>query len=296
MRIKKYVFSLFIISVIFFSMNPITAFADSPVTSTDFYKAYMDVNIVKTAEEKGIIDQEIANYLYSSKNPIDVKASVINALGWKYEGKSNAENYVKLMYSSDIDKLDVDSLSGDEIFCISYMMALDDYFHVDKALLLMEKAYKKNNTSFTIAIIRSILKGQTALDDGNWGRVWFNTENVLNDETFVRDMKQEAIDNIVEYMKLYEKYLTDKPNTNAVVNRLEDNDRYSTAVEISKYGYSGQSYYAIIATGDDFPYALSDAPLAKKYNAPILLTNKEKMPEATISELKRLQVWIMHFH
>lgn len=245
MRIKKYVFSLFIIGVIFFSMNPITVFADSPITSTDFYKAYMDVNIVKTAEEKGVIDQEIANYLYSSKNPIDVKAAVINALGWKYEGKSNAENYVKLMYSNDIDKLDVDSLSGDEIFCISYMMALDDYFHVDKALILMEKAYEKNNNSFTIAIIRSILKGQTALDDGNWGRVWFNTENVLNDKTFVKDMKQEAIDNIVEYMKLYEEYLTDKPNTNAVVNRLASNDCYRTAVEISKYGYSGQSDYLL---------------------------------------------------
>jgi putative cell wall-binding protein len=289
MRIRKYVFSLFIIGVMFFSMNPITVFADSPITSTDFYKAYMDVNIVKTAEEKGVIDQEIANYLYSGKNPIDVKAAVINGLGWKYEGKSNAENYVKLMYSNDIDKLDVDSLSGDEIFCISYMMALDDYFHVDKALSLMDKAFEKNDTSFTIAIIRSVLKGQVAMHT-NWGMVWFNTENVLNDKTFVKDMKQEAIDNIVEYMKLYEKYLTDKPNRNAVVNRLASNDRYSTAVEISKYGYSGQSDYAIIATGDDFPEALSAAPLAKKYNAPILLTDKDQMPEATISELKRLLV------
>lgn len=290
MRIKKYVFSLFIIGVIFFSMNPTTVFADSPVTSTDFYKAYINVDIVKTAKEKGVIDQEIANYLYSSKNPIDVKAAVINAMGWKYEGKNNAENYVKLMYSKDIDKLDVDSLSGNEIFCISYMMALDDYFHVDKALSLMEKAYEKNNTSFTIAIIRSVLKGQVVLNNGNWGMIWFNTENVLNDKTLVKDMRQEAIDNIVGYMKSYEEYLTDKPNTKAVLNRLAGNDRYSTAVEISKYGCSGQSGYAILATGNDFPDALSAAPLAKKYNAPILLTNKDKMPEVTISELKRLQV------
>lgn len=81
MHIKKYVFSLFIISVIFFSMNPVTVFADSPITSTDFYRAYTDVSIVKTAKEKGVMDKEIANYLHSSKNPIDVKAAVINALG-----------------------------------------------------------------------------------------------------------------------------------------------------------------------------------------------------------------------
>ncbi|WP_258049850.1 hypothetical protein [Clostridium weizhouense] len=206
MCIKKYIFSLFIIVAMFFSMNPITAFADSPVTSTDFYKAYIDIDMVKTAKEKGVIDEEIANYLYSSKNPIDVKAAVINALGWKFEGKNNAENYVKLMYSSDIDKLDIDSLSGDEIFCISYMMALDDYFHVDKALLLMEKAYEKNNTNFTIALIQSILKGQASIENGNWGLIWVNTKNVLNDKTLVKDMKQEAIDSIVEYMKLYKEY------------------------------------------------------------------------------------------
>ena len=206
MCIKKYIFSLFIIVAMFFSMNPINAFADSPVTSTDFYKAYIDIDMVKTAKEKGVIDEEIANYLYSSKNPIDVKAAVINALGWKFEGKNNAENYVKLMYSSDIDKLDIDSLSGDEIFCISYMMALDDYFHVDKALLLMEKAYEKNNTNFTIALIQSILKGQASIENGNWGLIWVNTKNVLNDKTLVKDMKQEAIDSIVEYMKLYKEY------------------------------------------------------------------------------------------
>lgn len=204
MRIKKYIVSLFIIGVMLFSLNPITAFADSPVTSTDFHKAYIDIGIVKIAKEKGIVDSEIANYLYSSKNPIDVKAAVINALGWNFEGKNNAENYVKLMYSKDIDELDINLLSGEEIFCISYMMALDDYFHPDKALPMMDKAYEKNNTSFTIDIVRSILKSQDdMLNKGNWQMVWTNTESVLNSTTLQKDMRQEGIDIIVEYMKLY---------------------------------------------------------------------------------------------
>lgn len=204
MRFKKYIVSLFIIGVMLFSLNPITAFADSPVTSTDFYKAYMDVEVVKMAKEKGVIDADIANYLYYSKNPIDVKAAVINALGWKFEGKNNAENYVKLMYSMDIDKLDLNLLSSDEIFCISYMKALDDYFHPDKALPMMEKAYEKNSTSFTIAIVRSILKSQDdMLNKGNWQMVWTNTESALNSTTLQKDMRQEGVDIIVEYMKLY---------------------------------------------------------------------------------------------
>lgn len=284
MRVKKYVFTLFMIGVIFFSMNPATVFADSPVTSTDFYNAYIDVNIVKTAKEKGIIDQEIANYLHSSTNPIDVKAAVINALGWKCEGKSNAENYVKLIYSNDIDKLDVDSLSGDEIFCISYMMALDDYFNVNKALSLMEKAYKKNNSSFTIAIVRSIVKGQDVMDD-NWGMIWSNTENVLNDKALVKDMRQEAIDIIVGYMKLYEEYSTD---TAITTNRMWGSNRYDTSAKICEQGWS-QSDYVVIASGEDFPDSLSVTPLAKKYNAPILLNTHDSLLPQVSSEIDRLQ-------
>jgi hypothetical protein len=209
MHIKKYFFSLLILGAMVFSMNPIKASADSPVTSTDFYRAYINVDIVKTAKEKGVLDEEIANYLHSSENPIDVKAAVINAMGWKFEGKSNAKDYVRLFYSDDIDNLDLDSINGDELFCISYMMALDDYFNVDRALPLMEKAYEKENTNFTVAMIRAMLKGQVDLFNGNWGMVWVNTKNVLDDKTLEKDMKQEAIDIIVEYMKLYEPYLAE---------------------------------------------------------------------------------------
>lgn len=285
MRVTKYVFTLFIMGVIFFAMNSITVFADSPVTSTDFYKAYIDVDIVKTAKEKGVVDQEIASYLHSSKNPIDVKAAVINGLGWKCEGKSNAENYVKLIYSNSIDKLDVDSLSGDEIFCISYMMALDDYFHVDKALTLMEKAYKKNNTSFTIAIVRSILKGQSILASGNWGMIWSNTNSVLNDKTLVKDMRQEAIDNIVAYMELYKEYSTDNTTT---TNRIWGSTRYDTSAKICEVGWT-QSDYVVIASGEAFPDSLSAAPLAKKYNAPIMLNTHDSLLPQVSSEIDRLQ-------
>lgn len=284
MGIKKYVFSLFIMALAFFSMNPVTVFADSPVTSTDFYRAYTDVSIVKTAKEKGVIDQEIANYLHSSKNPIDVKAAVINALGWDLEGKNNAESYVKLIYSNSIDKLDIESLSGDEIFCISYMMALDDYFHVDKALSLMEKAHEKNNTSFTIAIVRSIIKGQ-AITSEDWGRIWTNTASVLDNKTLVKDMRQEAIDIIVEYMKLYEKYPV---GTTITTNRMWGADRYDTSAKICEKGWT-QSDYVVIASGEDFPDSLGAAPLAKKYNAPILLNTKDSLLPQVSSQIDRLK-------
>ena len=54
------------------------------------------------------------------------------------------------------------------------------------------------------------------------------------------------------------------------VNRLGGFSRYETNIEIIKQGWQ-KSDYAVIVSGENFPDALSAAPLAKKYNAPIFL-------------------------
>lgn len=69
--------------------------------------------------------------------------------------------------------------------------------------------------------------------------------------------------------------------------RLEGSDRYDTAVKISKDGWQ-ESNYIVIASGTDFPDALSAAPLAKKYNAPILLVSGQTLNDNIIDEILRL--------
>ena len=76
---------------------------------------------------------------------------------------------------------------------------------------------------------------------------------------------------------------------NVTVTRLSGNDRYSTSIAISKNGWTN-SDYAILTTGEGYPDALSAAPLAKKYNCPIILTSKYSLSDAIAAELKRLNV------
>lgn len=71
--------------------------------------------------------------------------------------------------------------------------------------------------------------------------------------------------------------------------RLAGQDRYTTAIEISKAGWQ-LSDNVVLATGEDFPDALCAAPLAKQLNAPILLTGKARLNTNTANELKRLKV------
>jgi N-acetylmuramoyl-L-alanine amidase len=69
--------------------------------------------------------------------------------------------------------------------------------------------------------------------------------------------------------------------------RLYGSNRYETAAEISKAGWNS-SDYVVLASGESFADALCAAPLAKKLNAPILLTEKNALDPAAKAELKRL--------
>src|SRR3990172_3099010 len=182
--------------------------ADSPITATGFFEAYMDVKMVERAHLERVMGLEIAEFLTSPENPIDVKAAVINALSWKFDGKNNAElyaYYLALLYHVSVTELDTEFLSADEIFCIGYLTAMDDYFHPEKALPILEEAYKTMGNSFTVSIILAIAKAQRAFDS-DWCEVWKLTEAVLQNKELNQDLRPEATKMIVDYMILYKEY------------------------------------------------------------------------------------------
>ncbi|MBC2581629.1 cell wall-binding repeat-containing protein [Clostridium sp. DJ247] len=71
--------------------------------------------------------------------------------------------------------------------------------------------------------------------------------------------------------------------------RLAGNDRYETSQKTSQDGWS-KSDYAVLVSGKSYADGLSAAPLAKKYNAPILLTDDSSLSSSTIQEIQRLGV------
>ncbi len=73
------------------------------------------------------------------------------------------------------------------------------------------------------------------------------------------------------------------------INRLSGANRYATSQAVALDGWQ-QSDYAILTSGANFPDALSAAPLAKKFNAPIMLTEKDLIPTETINALQALKV------
>ncbi|WP_027626169.1 cell wall-binding repeat-containing protein [Clostridium lundense] len=72
--------------------------------------------------------------------------------------------------------------------------------------------------------------------------------------------------------------------------RFEGANRYETAAKVCQQGWTETSDWAVVVNGENFADAISAAPLAKKNNAPILLTNSNVLNIYTSAELNRLKV------
>lgn len=69
--------------------------------------------------------------------------------------------------------------------------------------------------------------------------------------------------------------------------RIAGVDRYATSVDLSQEGWTS-SDVVVLARGDNYADALAGVPLAKKYDAPMLLSRTKSLPGATYDEIKRL--------
>jgi putative cell wall-binding protein len=72
-------------------------------------------------------------------------------------------------------------------------------------------------------------------------------------------------------------------------------DRISTAIAVSRDHWT-RADAAVLATARNYPDALAAAAIAHGLEGPLLLTDVDALPEAVLSELRRLgvsQVWIM---
>jgi hypothetical protein len=82
------------------------------------------------------------------------------------------------------------------MFVIGYLKVLDHY--LDPDITWITAAQKALPDSLTVALIKALAESQQNMDCS-----WVITEQVLNDTKLTKDMRQEAIDIITDYMVLY---------------------------------------------------------------------------------------------
>jgi hypothetical protein len=186
-----------------------SVFADSPLTSTDFYKAYMDIPMVQEASlSKGRMTNEMMEYIDDDANPLEIKLAIINAIGWEHRGIMNSKMYFMFVMSKKKYKTEFGgdfmafkwNATRDELICYSYMKALDNYFDVTDAFEMAGEAVRKYPDSFAVNMIYNLIKSQglTAFGEYCYASKWFLT---LKDNSKLKmDMRKESMIYVFEYM------------------------------------------------------------------------------------------------
>lgn len=202
LKYKKLKKKLLILVALLFLTVTSNARADSPLTSTPFYKEYLDNEIVVKAENTKMIDQEIADYLHDTSNPMDIKAAVINALGWDVTGRLNYNIYCGMIHGKLLDESDLNILNPNELFVLGYLKAMDNYFEPKPAVPFLNKAKDDMSNSFTVAMIDALVKGQETMST-DFCNVWKLSEGVFDNASLEKDMRESAKKIIYDYVVIY---------------------------------------------------------------------------------------------
>jgi hypothetical protein len=190
---------------IFFLLLANHSFADSPLTSTEFYKGYIDIAIIKEARKSGgNITEKQLQFLTNSKNPIAIRLALINSLGWDTKGKSNATKYIVYLLKKETQlnyKNFYNKATADQLICYAYLKAMDDYFNVKSASVFARQAIRKAPTTYSIHLIGTLIQVQ----DINWCSIYSNMNQVRTNKKLKLDFRDKSIQAIFSYTDIYKK-------------------------------------------------------------------------------------------
>ena len=195
------------------------SFADSALTSTEFYKAYLDVPIVKAAaDQPNVLSEEAKTYLFDEANPLDVKLALINAVGANPDGLATYGEYIEyciqhfpkskygLAPGKRVTQQDVfKHASPEQKAVLVYLSAMSNYFNtaaMSKMVRMAMTTPRTDKQSFMLAI--GLVKAQIA-SDGDWAEIYPTVYDCVN-KPRIKDMRPEAIDLVMEYINEYEEY------------------------------------------------------------------------------------------
>lgn len=183
--------------------------ADSPLSSIDFGKAYIDTPIVQEAlKSKGKISNEMMDYINDDANSLDVKLAIINAIGWNHKGIMNSKMYFKYVMNKKKYKTEFGgkfsafkwNATRDELICFSYMQALDNYFDVVVAFDIAGEALRKSPDSFAVNMIYNLIKSQGLFSLGESCYASKLFLNLNNNPDLKMDMRKESMSYIFSYI------------------------------------------------------------------------------------------------
>jgi len=205
---------LFILAFLFIGIS----WADSPLTSTPFWKAYKTNKYVSYAAENGY-DKKVGKYLLSKKVPSEIKLAIINQYsfnsGWdvSYEEDLMAKRkgldtscFTYLMAPSESTPKETKQtqlLTADDLMCWAYFKAMSDYNAPQLYLKAAFLAFQRDGENGAYGTAFALIAAQKAFDY-DWCKVYTVGKDYIQDYNYQHNtLSKEAIKIIMDYLNLY---------------------------------------------------------------------------------------------
>jgi hypothetical protein len=170
--------------------------ASEPVTKTQFFSVYGNLAEIDYVQNHGAIEREVILFLTDTENPIDQKAAVINTLLVNNQNRNNAETFTMMvarLHRENFQNLDLNKLTGEQLFCLGYLTLVDEDGVTANALPILEMARSKDPGSSTIALIYAMTSAQASAEAGDHCKGWDLFNQVLEDASLNGDMNREMV-------------------------------------------------------------------------------------------------------
>lgn len=197
-------------SGIFFFLVSLNTYADSPLTSIEFWTIHSEDFTVQNAFRNKKMDKSIIDFILDENNSLEMRLSVINAIGWKF--KSSSKNSSALLRSilkkykvNSIDTLfDVNYI--DILTCYTYSLALDNYNNVDNIIQLSDRVSNLDSNNFYSKYIFTLIKSQKFSLSRQWCNVHLTFKELKKEDYFKSEYGKKLFDKTFEYIDIYDKY------------------------------------------------------------------------------------------
>ncbi|GGE09157.1 hypothetical protein [Psychroflexus salis] len=162
-------------------------FADSPLTSINIHKAYLEYPIVKSAvDSNGRLSKQLMSYLLDDTKPQPIKLAIINAIGWNHKNKNSRSYRNQIIktknYTSEFgDKYTAFlwNATAEELLFYSYMKALENYWQPLMVFEYLNRAIEKDPKNLNIRLIYELSKSQVLYEINEKGLAQKNINKVL---------------------------------------------------------------------------------------------------------------------
>lgn len=189
----------------------LTAWADSPLTSTNFWRIYNTTCDKTTYPLYIVYDNEgwsprVMDLLCSTELSVEQRLCLVNYIGWVFEGQNHFSDLLNHYTEKNNYKGNkgaaLKDMKGDMLTVFAYVKAMDNYFEVDDAKYLSSEAVKRSPKSRAAAMIDALIGAQIAMDS-DWAEVYNLCHKVEENTKLNNDFCDAAIVAIMEYIDLY---------------------------------------------------------------------------------------------